>query len=587
MGTRARKSRRAPIARQAALFRHPVPDALSTMDDPLDPLLSLAFAAREGRVEARGESVVAQLGLTGGGEPTPLAFGPTTPGAPAETVDTKLPVADGARYQILEEIGRGGLGLVLRGRDVDLRRDVAVKVLRSQFADRKDLVERFLLEAQLGGQLQHPGIAPVYDLGITRDGRPFFTMKLVQGSTLAELLVEREDWAGRTVHLLGIFSQICKAVGYAHARGVVHRDLKPVNVMVGEFGEVQVVDWGLAKVAGHPDELVRDDRNFAPDLSAAPDSRPGTVLGTPGYMAPEQARGEAVGPASDVYSLGVMLFEILAGRRLPESVEGELGDAEEVRALLDGQDLELQRLVSACLAPEPASRPHDALQVARGIDAHMTRSEERAHEAQVHAAREEARAGEAQARLLAESRARRLTLFVAAGVLVALIAGWSTWAVISEQSSRRELAASLEIEAALGRATTKQAEALAREQAGKWTEALEAARGALAIATVQSVNPILEKRAQSLVGELEDQLRMTLERDRRRELAAAFEQDLRALREQASRDSPPSVHFEALQASFTAYGHSLEDGLTLEHKRRLEADGLCELAIQVLDTLGI
>jgi serine/threonine protein kinase len=152
------------------------------------------------------------------------------------------------RYHLLGEVARGGMGAVLKGREVDLGRDIALKVLLEAHQGRVELVQRFVEEAQIGGQLQHPGIVPVYDLGQLADRRPYFTMKLVKGQTLAKLLAEREDPAHERPRFLGIFQQVCQGLAYAHARGVIHRDLKPGNVMVGAFGEVQVMDWGLAKV---------------------------------------------------------------------------------------------------------------------------------------------------------------------------------------------------------------------------------------------------------------------------------------------------------------------------------------------------
>src|SRR5262245_33415208 len=153
----------------------------------------------------------------------------------------------GDRYQLQGEIARGGMGAVLRGRDVDLGRDLALKVLLPKYADRPEVARRFLEEAQIGGQLEHPGVVPVYDIGRFGD-RPFFTMKLVKGHTLAQLLAQREQPTEDRPRLLGIALQVAQALAYAHAKGVIHRDLKPANVMAGAFGEVQVMDWGLAKV---------------------------------------------------------------------------------------------------------------------------------------------------------------------------------------------------------------------------------------------------------------------------------------------------------------------------------------------------
>src|SRR5262249_41970526 len=145
-------------------------------------------------------------------------------------------------------VARGGMGAVLRARDPDLGRDLALKVLLERHRDRPELVKRFLEEAQIGGQLQHPGIVPVHELGTLTDRRPFFAMKRAKGRALPAFRDGRKSPASELPRYIGIFEQICQTVAYAHARAVIHRDLKPSNVMVGSFGEVQVMDWGLAKV---------------------------------------------------------------------------------------------------------------------------------------------------------------------------------------------------------------------------------------------------------------------------------------------------------------------------------------------------
>ena len=232
----------------------------------------------------------------------------------------------GTRYRIDGEIARGGMGAVLKGRDPDLGRDVALKVLREDFRDDADMVRRFVEEAQIGGQLQHPGIVPIYEMGTFGDRRPFFSMKLVKGDTLAQLLAARKDPGDGLPRFLSIFESIAQTVAYAHARGVIHRDLKPSNVMVGSFGEVQVMDWGLAKVlpaAGSPTtprparSIGRDGHRHGPErLGRLRPLVAGSVLGTPSYMAPEQARGEIdrVDERADVFALGSILCEILTGR---------------------------------------------------------------------------------------------------------------------------------------------------------------------------------------------------------------------------------------------------------------------------------
>jgi serine/threonine-protein kinase len=153
---------------------------------------------------------------------------------------------------LLSVIASGGRGDVYRARDRELQRDLAITVLLPRFVGRPDVARRFLAEAQVAAQLQHPGIVPVHEVGALPDGRPYFAMELVKGRTLAELLQERSSPAHDLPRFLGFFQQVCQAVAYAHSKGVIHRDLKPGNVMVGAFGEVQVMDWGLAKVLNAP-----------------------------------------------------------------------------------------------------------------------------------------------------------------------------------------------------------------------------------------------------------------------------------------------------------------------------------------------
>jgi serine/threonine protein kinase/tetratricopeptide (TPR) repeat protein len=229
-------------------------------------------------------------------------------------------------YQILQEIGRGGMGLVLRGRDEALKRDVAIKIIRPGANPNAVQRMRFIKEAQITGQLEHPGIAPVHYLGWDESGNEFFSMKLVSGQPLDKLLkawhanekgVRREFPLSRLVH---IFERVCETVGFAHSHGVIHRDLKPSNVMIGTYGEVWVLDWGLAKVVGVSEQTVKKSapvRKHAGDtpLEAGADmTLDGTVMGTPEYMAPEQATGDELDEGVDIFGLGALLYEILGGQ---------------------------------------------------------------------------------------------------------------------------------------------------------------------------------------------------------------------------------------------------------------------------------
>ncbi len=236
-------------------------------------------------------------------------------------------------HQVGDRLGAGGMGEVYAGRDDALNRDVAVKVLLACHGGRPDLKRRFVEEAQVASQLQHPGVPPVHGLGVLPDGRPFFTMKLVKGRTLDELLRERTSPADDLPRFLKVFEQVCQALAYAHSKNVLHRDLKPANVMVGAFGEVQVMDWGLAKVLTGR-ERGREENPPAGSVvktvrTADADGRTqaGSILGTWAYMPPEQARGEVdrLDARSDVFGLGAILCELLTGQ--PPYV----GSAERVR----------------------------------------------------------------------------------------------------------------------------------------------------------------------------------------------------------------------------------------------------------------
>jgi eukaryotic-like serine/threonine-protein kinase len=223
------------------------------------------------------------------------------------------------KHVVDEEIGRGGMGRVLKVRDVDLNRDVAMKVLLEGSGD----PTRFIEEAQITGQLDHPNVLPVHDMGIGAQGELFFTMKLVRGHKSLKDWIRRLVAGDKTAHAemtferrVQIVQQLCDVVEYAHQRGVVHRDIKPGNVVLGSFGEVYLVDWGVAKLVEPetaPGELPSGEIvNVVGDLDRE-ETREGQILGTVPYMAPEQVMGrqEAVGPWSDIYSLSALLYEFL------------------------------------------------------------------------------------------------------------------------------------------------------------------------------------------------------------------------------------------------------------------------------------
>ena len=341
-----------------------------------------------------------------------------TDGAETPTATGAPPVAP-AGYELLDEVGRGGMGVVYRARDVALNREVAVKVLAERYAAGSGTAVRFLDEAQITGQLQHPGIPAVYRVGELPDGRPFLAMKLIKGDTLEARLK-----AGTPMDPLAVFEAVGQAVGYAHAHGVIHRDLKPQNVMVGAFGEVQVMDWGLAKtlpasgerkLAVEPtDTTTQDEKQTATAIGnpRTPENatEAGAVMGTPAFMPPEQAAGESdkVDARSDVFGLGAILCVLLTGKPpfaggTAESVRlnAVRGKTEEAFARLDASaaDPGVVALCKRCLAFEPADRPATADEVATAVGGLRRAADDRARQAERDKHAGEVRAAERRKRV--------------------------------------------------------------------------------------------------------------------------------------------------------------------------------------------
>ncbi len=249
------------------------------------------------------------------------------------------------RYHLRRLLGQGSMGQVYEVWDEELRRSLALKLFTREATD-APLRARFIEEAQVTSQLDHPGIVPVHDLGFTPAGQPYITMKLVKGGTLGDAIasVQRGDAAWPLARGVECLARVCEAVGYAHHKQLLHRDLKPQNVMVGRYGAVYVVDWGLARAFGRAGERVeleggletRVAESVRSQADAAPlHTVPGTVIGTPFYMAPELCVPDraAPDPRVDVYSVGAMLYFLLAGRR-PYERPGESSEAHQVLAQL-------------------------------------------------------------------------------------------------------------------------------------------------------------------------------------------------------------------------------------------------------------
>jgi eukaryotic-like serine/threonine-protein kinase len=256
----------------------------------------------------------------------------------------------GLRFRVLRPHARGGLGEVFVAEDAELHREVALKEIQARFADDAASRARFLREAEVTGRLEHPGIVPVYGLGTYADGRPFYAMRFIRGDSLKEAIARFHEGEGsdgepgaRAVafrKLLGRLVDVCNAVQYAHDRGILHRDLKPGNIMVGKYGGTLVVDWGLAKAVGRSEEARGGaEESLRPSSGdSGAETLPGSAVGTPAYMSPEQAAGrlEELGPASDVYSLGATLYHLLTGQA-PFATAREDGVGEVLRRVQKGE----------------------------------------------------------------------------------------------------------------------------------------------------------------------------------------------------------------------------------------------------------
>lgn len=385
---------------------------------------------------------------------------PTKKSQSAPTSTSTLIPDHAGRYQIVEEVARGGMGAVLLAHDPELDRKLAIKIMLVNGSVSEELEKRFLEESSITAGLQHPGIPPVHDRGRLSDGRAFFAMKLIEGKTFGELLAQRTDHKHDLPMYIGIFKQICQTIGFAHSRDILHRDIKPPNIMVGSFGEVQVMDWGLAKnindQLGHIHESVsrastpqladNETADFSEDLTQNhPEqnlkTQSGTILGTPSYMAPEQARGEIknVDKRSDVFGLGSILCEILTGkptfvdkRVLDRIRKSAANDVKDAYRRLDrcGADDELIQLAKTCLNPDPGQRPSDAGRIAETISTYEQNIQNKLQEAEIRRAESEVKMAEEEKRFQVETEKRkaerqrnRLLLSLAAALLVLTIGG--------------------------------------------------------------------------------------------------------------------------------------------------------------------
>lgn len=291
----------------------------------------------------------------------------------------------GPRYTFHEELGAGGVGQVVSALDREVRRYVALKTLQPTVASDPIVAARFVEEARITAQLEHPGIVPVYDLGAGPDGAPFYTMRIVKKRSLRDVLAKpelRKQWS--TARLMGVLLQVARALGYAHSRGVLHRDIKPENILVGDHGEVYLADWGLARLEKTSSIVLHGEGSQPPPHKT-------DAGGTPGYMAPEVLQGnwESVNHRSDLFALGVILYEILcgkqpfAGRSIPEIyINTWEKQPERPSAVAPGCPLLLEDLCLALLAKDPKERPASADEVANRIEEWLEGAKEKERRAQ-------------------------------------------------------------------------------------------------------------------------------------------------------------------------------------------------------------
>jgi eukaryotic-like serine/threonine-protein kinase len=293
------------------------------------------------------------------------------PEPPARWTEENLPtLPPDVRYEVLEEIGRGGMGKVMRAHDRRLDRPIAMKSLLGG----REHVTRFLHEARITARLEHPGVVPVHDAGRLASGEPFYAMKLIGGRSLNEAINAAQELGGRLA-LLGAIIDVAYAVAYAHSKGVIHRDLKPENVLVGEFGETLVIDWGLSKEIGRDAKRSGGLRRISEPMETVD----GSVMGTPAYMPPEQARGEALDARTDVYAIGALLYALLTGQAPHEgrtkveilaAARGKTPRA--IRELAPDAPADLVAIAEAAMAFDREARYPGALELADDLKRFQT-----------------------------------------------------------------------------------------------------------------------------------------------------------------------------------------------------------------------
>ncbi len=452
----------------------------------------------------------------------------------------------GSRFLIRDELGRGGMGAVYRGFDRELKREVAIKVSFSNH--HSSGAARFHREAEISGQLQHPGIIPVYELGQLADDRSYIAMKLVEGQTLLSLIHSR---AGNVAKHLDIFGDICQTMAYAHSRDVIHRDLKPENIMVGKFGEVQVMDWGLSRNLTNDSHAEKKLDHSAGEFILPGETLAGDVLGTPAYLAPEQACGDRADKRTDVFAMGGILYEILTGKppfdaptvtaALQQSLANDLEKAFE-RLDQTTTDETLVELVKSCLNADINQRPADAQEVSKLFAQYIEGRQQQFENARL----EKARTAE---RLIAQLKRNRQFMWTSAVVVATLLASTiAGYLYLAEKSARvanqanaerelleRKVQSENQIRDSLVNALRHQAQAqqnAPHEQSADWTLALKEIEKAAPFAN-ELIDSELRTEFQQLESTVRAESAAAIRRQNQYELEVECRKELFELAEQS------------------------------------------------------